>query len=150
MLIGGNLLLGQRNSGLCSPDLQVGIGGVCNNRDACSHPRGLGRLCFRHSRLSSSPRIAKKTFRGVKSVAGAGEIIQIPANALHQFQNKSDRSAHLLRICCPAGRKSSSRRCVPVATRTTAPPRFNETAEWAARCIVGTGAPRIHFSKRDP
>jgi Cupin domain len=33
------------------------------------------------------------TFRGVKSVAGAGETVHIPANAPHEFQNKSDRSA---------------------------------------------------------
>src|SRR5882724_8570395 len=45
------------------------------------------------------------TFRGKKSVAGAGQTINIPANAPHQFQNKSDRPARLLCICSPAGQE---------------------------------------------
>jgi quercetin dioxygenase-like cupin family protein len=45
------------------------------------------------------------TFRGVKAVGGAGETVHIPANAPHQFQNKSDRSARLLCICSPAGQE---------------------------------------------
>src|SRR6266446_10715715 len=45
------------------------------------------------------------TFRGVKSVAGAGQTVHIPANAPHQFQNKSDRPARLLCVCSPAGQE---------------------------------------------
>src|SRR6202790_1613357 len=43
------------------------------------------------------------TFRGVKSVAGAGETVHIPANAPHQLQSKSDGSLPLLCISPPAG-----------------------------------------------
>jgi quercetin dioxygenase-like cupin family protein len=70
------------------------------------------------------------TFRGVKSVAGAGETIHIPANAPHQFHNKSDRPARLLCICSPAGQEEFfAKVCVPVATRTTAPPKLDEKAQ---------------------
>ena len=43
------------------------------------------------------------TFRGVKSIARAGETVHIPADAPHQFQNSSDRPARLLCICSPSG-----------------------------------------------
>src|SRR5450432_2394193 len=36
------------------------------------------------------------TFRGAKSVLRTGETANIPANAPHQFQNKTDRPARLL------------------------------------------------------
>jgi len=70
------------------------------------------------------------TFRGVKSVARAGETAHIPANAPHQFQNNSDRPARLLCICSPAGQEEFFAQVgVPVATRTTAPPKLDEKAE---------------------
>jgi quercetin dioxygenase-like cupin family protein len=70
------------------------------------------------------------TFRGVTSVARAGETVHIPANAPHQFQNKSDRSARLLCICSPAGQEEFFAQVgVLVATRTTAPPKLDEKAE---------------------
>jgi quercetin dioxygenase-like cupin family protein len=68
--------------------------------------------------------------RGVKSVAGAGETVHILANTRHQFQNKSDRSARVLCICSPAGQEEFfALMGVPVATRTTAPPKLDETAQ---------------------
>ena len=70
------------------------------------------------------------TFRGVTSVAGAGETVHVPANAPHQFRNKSDRPARLLCICSPAGQEEFFAQVgVPVATRTTAPPKLDEAAE---------------------
>jgi quercetin dioxygenase-like cupin family protein len=70
------------------------------------------------------------TFRGVKSIAGAGQTLHIPANAPHQFHNKSDRPARLLCICSPAGQEEFFAKVgVPVATRTTAPPKLDEKAE---------------------
>jgi Cupin domain len=70
------------------------------------------------------------TFRGVKSVAGAGETIHIPANAPHQFHNKSDGSARLPCICSPAGQEEFFAQVgVAVATGTTAPPKLDETAQ---------------------
>lgn len=43
------------------------------------------------------------TFRGAKSVVRAGETVNIPANAPHAFQNRSDRPARLLCLGSPAG-----------------------------------------------
>src|SRR5580658_8081093 len=69
------------------------------------------------------------TFRGLKSVASAGQTLHIPANAPHQFHNKSDRPARLLCICSPAGQEQFFAKVgVPVATRTTAPPELDGTA----------------------
>jgi quercetin dioxygenase-like cupin family protein len=67
------------------------------------------------------------TFRGKKSTVGAGETVNIPANAPHQFHNTSNQAARLLCICSPAGlEKFFMELGVPVATRTTAPPKLDE------------------------
>jgi quercetin dioxygenase-like cupin family protein len=63
------------------------------------------------------------TFRGKKIIIRAGETINIPACAPHQFQNKSGQSARLLCLCSPAGLEEFFKEVgVPVATRTTSPP----------------------------
>jgi quercetin dioxygenase-like cupin family protein len=83
------------------------------------------------------------TFRGVKSVAGAGETVHIPANAPHQFQNKSDRSARLLCVCSPAGQDEFFAQVgVPVATRTTAPPKLDENAQAEFKAEAEALAPK--------
>ena len=66
------------------------------------------------------------TFRGKKSVVRAGESINIPANAPHQFHNASTGPARLICICSPAGQEKFFVEVgVPVATRTTAPPKLD-------------------------
>ena len=67
------------------------------------------------------------TFRGNKSVAQAGETINVPSNAPHQFQNASSESVRMLCICSPAGQEDFFQQVgVPVATRTTAPPKLDQ------------------------
>jgi quercetin dioxygenase-like cupin family protein len=84
------------------------------------------------------------TFRGKKSVAGAGQTINIPANAPHQFQNKSDRPARLLCICSPAGQEEFFMEVgVPVATRTTAPPKLDPAAQAQFRAKAEALAPKF-------
>lgn len=74
------------------------------------------------------------TFRGEKSVARAGQTIHIPANAPHQFRNASDKPAHLLCICSPAGQEEFFAAVgVPVATSTTPPPKLDPAAQAASR-----------------
>lgn len=76
------------------------------------------------------------TFRKAKSVARAGDTVNIPANAPHQFHNASSRPARLLCICSPAGQEKFFQEVgVPVATRTTAPPKLDEKqmAEFLAK-----------------
>jgi quercetin dioxygenase-like cupin family protein len=70
------------------------------------------------------------TFRGAKQVVRAGETINIPANAPHQFHNSSSRPVRMLCICSPAGQEEFFMEIgVPVATRTTPPPKLNEAAQ---------------------
>jgi len=74
------------------------------------------------------------TFRGEKSIARAGETVNIPANAPHQFQNKSEKAARLLCICSPAGQEEFFIEVgVPVASRTMPPPKLDEAAQAALK-----------------
>src|ERR1700681_5034099 len=45
----------------------------------------------------------KLTFRGEALQASTGSTVNIPANAPHSFQNKSDKPARLLCMCTAAG-----------------------------------------------
>lgn len=70
------------------------------------------------------------TFRGEKLVGRTGETINIPANAPHSFKNGSGKPARLLCICAPAGQEEFFAKVgVPVATRTTPPPKLDEEAQ---------------------
>jgi quercetin dioxygenase-like cupin family protein len=69
------------------------------------------------------------TFRGKKKIVKAGETLHIPANAPHQFQNKTNKPVRLLCICSPAGQEEFFLAVgVPVASRTTPPPKPTATA----------------------
>jgi len=83
------------------------------------------------------------TFRGVKSVIRAGETVHIPANAPHRFQNTSSQPARLLCICSPAGQEEFFAEVgVPVATRTTAPPKLDPAAQAEFRAKAEALAPK--------
>ena len=70
------------------------------------------------------------TFRGEKSVVRAGETVHVPANAPHSFMNASTEAARLLCICAPAGQEEFFAELgVPVATRTTPPPKPSEAEQ---------------------
>jgi len=72
------------------------------------------------------------TCRGKKLTVHAGETLNIPANAPHQFHNSSTKPVRMICICAPAGNDRFFLEVgVPVATRTTPPPKLNE-AEQAA------------------
>src|ERR1700678_2850469 len=45
------------------------------------------------------------TFRGRTQTVRAGSTVNIPANAPHQFKNKSGGTAHMLCVCTPAGQE---------------------------------------------
>ena len=83
------------------------------------------------------------TFRGEKSVVRAGETINIPANAPHQFRNVSDQPVRLLCLCSPAGQEEFFLAVgVLVATRTTPPPALNEAEQAAFRAKSEALAPK--------
>ena len=74
------------------------------------------------------------TFRGAKSVLREGETANIPANAPHQFQNKSQRTARLLCLCSPAGQEEYFAAVgISVASRTAPPPKLDEAAQAALK-----------------
>jgi quercetin dioxygenase-like cupin family protein len=82
-------------------------------------------------------------FRGVKQIVRAGETINIPANAPHQFHNSSAESVRLLCTCSPAGQEKFFMEVgVPVATRTTAPPKLDEAAQAEFRTKSEALAPK--------
>jgi uncharacterized cupin superfamily protein len=67
------------------------------------------------------------TFRGQNSTVRAGETLNIPANAPHQFHNASGEAVRMLCICAPAGQEKFFLEVgVPVATRITPPPKLSE------------------------
>jgi quercetin dioxygenase-like cupin family protein len=69
------------------------------------------------------------TFRGSNSVARVGDTVNIPANAPHQFHNGSQKAVRMLCICSPAGQEKFFLEVgVPVATRTTPPPKLDKDA----------------------
>ena len=77
------------------------------------------------------------TFRGAKSVVRAGDTVNIPSNAPHQFHNSSTKPVRLLCICSPAGQENFFLEVgTRVATRTTPPPTLDAAAqaEFKAKC----------------
>ena len=77
-------------------------------------------------------------FRGKKSTVRAGETINIPANAPHQFHNSSSQPARMFCICAPAGQEDFFAEIgVPLATRTTPPPKLDEAGEAEFRKKAG-------------
>src|ERR1700728_333002 len=83
------------------------------------------------------------TFRGERSIAKAGETVHIPANAPHQFHNGSDQPVRLLCICSPAGQEEFfAEVCVPVATRTTPPPKLDPASQAEFKAKAEALAPK--------
>jgi mannose-6-phosphate isomerase-like protein (cupin superfamily) len=83
------------------------------------------------------------TFRGGKLRVKAGETVNIPANASHQFHNASSQPVRMLCICSPAGQEEFFAEIgVAVATRTTAPPKLDEAAQSAFKAKVMALAPK--------
>ncbi|HEV2745330.1 MAG TPA: cupin domain-containing protein [Rubrobacter sp.] len=91
------------------------------------------------------------TFRDEKSVARAGETLNIPANAPHSFTNASERPARLLCVCSPAGQEEFFLTVgVPVDGRTTPPPELDEAAQAAFVAKAQELAPRYRTELLGP
>ena len=85
------------------------------------------------------------TFRGENSTVRAGDTINVPSNAPHQFHNSSKNPVRMICICSPAGNDSFFVEVgVPVATRTTPPPDLDakQMAEFLEKVKAIT--PRYH------
>jgi quercetin dioxygenase-like cupin family protein len=91
------------------------------------------------------------TFRGVTTTAGAGETVNIPANAPHVFTNAGDHPARLLCLCSPAGQEEFFLEVgVPVAHRTEAPPALDEDAQTQFIAKAQALAPRYRTELLPP
>ena len=73
------------------------------------------------------------TFRGETRRAGAGTVVNIPANAPHKFRNVSDRPAHLLCLCTPPGQEEFFLAVGDPLDRRDSPPPTLSEAEKAER-----------------
>lgn len=83
------------------------------------------------------------TFRGEHRTVHTGEVINIPANAPHRFQNKSKQPARLLCLCSPAGQEEFFLQIgVPVATRATPPPPMDPTQQDQLKAKTEALAPK--------
>lgn len=90
------------------------------------------------------------TFRGETSVARAGETVNIPANAPHQFHNASERPARLLCVCAPAGQEEFFREIgVPVDGPTTPPPKPDAAQQAAFQAKAKALAPKYRTELLD-
>ena len=83
------------------------------------------------------------TFRGDRSTVRAGETLNIPANAPHRFHNASGSPVRMICICSPAGQEKFFLEVgVPVATRTTPPPKLDDSEQAAFLEKVKALAPK--------
>jgi len=91
------------------------------------------------------------TFRGKKSIVRTGETIHIPANSPHFFTNASKQPARLLCICAPAGQEELFRAIgVPVAARTTPPPKPDQVGENETKAKIAALLPRYRTEMVKP
>jgi quercetin dioxygenase-like cupin family protein len=82
-------------------------------------------------------------FRGNKRVVRAGETINIPANAPHQFHNSFTLPVRMLCVCSPSGQEEFFREVgVPVPTRISPAPKLDEAAQGELRKKVAALAPK--------
>jgi mannose-6-phosphate isomerase-like protein (cupin superfamily) len=77
------------------------------------------------------------TFRGERVVVRAGETANVPANAPHFVHNFSDKPAHVLCTCAPAGQDAFFLAVgTPVPSRNSKPPVLDD----AAKAAIGAKA----------
>jgi uncharacterized cupin superfamily protein len=89
-------------------------------------------------------------FRGEMSTVRGGETVHVPSNAPHQFHNSSSLPVRMICICSPAGNDQFFREVgVPVATRTTPPPKLNKQETIALLERVKMLAPKYHTELLD-
>jgi uncharacterized cupin superfamily protein len=72
------------------------------------------------------------TFRGSKVTVRAGETANVPANAPHFVHNYSDKMAHVMCTCAPAGQDAFFLAVgTPVPSRDSKPPVLDDAAKAA-------------------
>ena len=91
------------------------------------------------------------TFRGEKSVARAGETVNVPANAPHMFHNSADHPARVLCLCSPSGQEEFFMEVgEPVATRTAPGPKLDADGQAQRREQAQALAPKFRTDLLTP
>jgi quercetin dioxygenase-like cupin family protein len=91
------------------------------------------------------------TFRGVSTVARAGDTVNVPANAPHVFRNASEEPARLLCLCSPAGQEEFFLAVgVPVSSRTEPPPALDDAGRTAFIAKASALAPQYRTELLPP
>jgi quercetin dioxygenase-like cupin family protein len=73
-------------------------------------------------------------FRGEKQVVRAGQTVNIPANAPHNFHNSFDEPARMLCMCTPAGQEDFFLQFgIPVSSRTSPAPEVSPEKQQEVR-----------------
>jgi mannose-6-phosphate isomerase-like protein (cupin superfamily) len=91
------------------------------------------------------------TFRGAKSVVRAGETVNIPANAPHEFHNVTGQPVRLLCLCAPAGQEEFFMSVgVPVPSRTAPSPKLDDADQATFIAKVKALAPRYRTELLPP
>ena len=90
-------------------------------------------------------------FRDQHLTVRAGQVINIPANAPHQFQNKSEQAARILCLCSPAGQEEFFQELgVRVATRTAPPPPLDSSQQQELKAKTEALAPKYNTELLKP
>jgi hypothetical protein len=83
------------------------------------------------------------TFRDKTQTVKAPMSVNIPANAPHQFKNKSGRTAHILCMCTPAGQEEFFEAVgIAVGGRSSPPPELSQEEVAAKRRLAVELSPR--------
>ena len=83
------------------------------------------------------------TFRRETQTVKAPATINIPANAPHQFTNKSGKTVHMLCLCAPAGQDEFFLAIgVPVESRSAPPPKLSREEQAEKGKVAGELAPK--------
>ena len=90
------------------------------------------------------------TLRGQTRTVKAPATVNIPANAPHQFKNKSGETVHMLCMCTPAGQDEFFMAVgVPVASRDAPPPKLSEEEQAAKAQLAAELAPKYRTEMLD-
>ncbi|MGO9020111.1 MAG: cupin domain-containing protein [Syntrophobacteraceae bacterium] len=86
------------------------------------------------------------TFRGNKMVARAGDTVNIPSNAPHQFHNSSNEPVRMLCLCSPAGLENFFMQVgTLVEGRTTPAPKPDKAAQEKLEAKIKELAPKYRI-----
>ena len=90
------------------------------------------------------------TFRGQSQTLKAPATVNIPANAPHQFKNKSGSTVHMLCMCTPAGQDEFFMAVsVPVGSRDAPPPKLSKEEQAAKGKLAKELAPKYRTEMLD-